>query len=130
MTLQVAWRMERPPLLGRILPNSVNRTKRKKENQGGCRRSSAQVLKIKAGRKQLIMIYLVLFLWELKELKQREGKESYMSYGHTHRPSCKDWNWHCWHLALRKPVSQAGLWSIISLSGLALVQLGRKTSCI
>lgn len=38
--------------------------------------------------------------------------------------------WHSWHLALRKSVSQAGLWSIISLSNLALVQPGRTTSCI
>lgn len=39
-------------------------------------------------------------------------------------------HWHSWHLALRKSVSQAGLWSIISLSNLALVQPGRSTSCI
>lgn len=38
--------------------------------------------------------------------------------------------WHSWHLALRKSVSRAGLWSIISLSNLALVQPGRTTSCI
>lgn len=39
-------------------------------------------------------------------------------------------HWHGWHLALRRFVSQAGLWSIISLSNLALVQPERTTSCI
>lgn len=72
------------------------------------------------------MIYLIIFPWATE---MRED-EAVLAVVLREQPSCKVQNQHSWHLAFRKPVSQAGLWSIISLSRLAIVQPGRRAGCI
>lgn len=100
----------------------------------------------KQGEKRRIPVYVALrwrwvelnlespiwlyFPGKLRQELRAQGGQSYISCSFENRLPCKGQNQYTWHLALRKPVSQAGLWSIISLSRLAWVQPGRRAGSI